>query len=76
MCITSQEQSLRKKLPKLTPLTYFSRQTIEKRCAEKEVLVIIFNKVYNLTKWVKHHPGGELAIRHMAGRKRGMVTWF
>ncbi|KAJ3071876.1 hypothetical protein HDU98_004682 [Podochytrium sp. JEL0797] len=33
-----------------------------------KVLIIFFNKVYDLTKWVKFHPGGDLAVMHMNGR--------
>jgi delta8-fatty-acid desaturase len=42
--------------------------TVKKRVSSGEILVIINQKVYNLTKWVAFHPGGELAIKHMAGQ--------
>lgn len=53
---------------KLKPKLFLSRLVIKSRVEDlKESLVIIHNKVYNLTKWVKFHPGGELAIKHLAG---------
>ncbi|KAJ3194111.1 hypothetical protein HK101_003447 [Irineochytrium annulatum] len=51
------------------PLAQIPLAEIRRRCdGDKEVLIIFSNKVYNLTKWVKHHPGGDLAILHMNGR--------
>jgi delta8-fatty-acid desaturase len=49
------------------PKNMITRLAIQKRVANGETLVIIHNKVYNLTKWMSYHPGGELAIKHMAG---------
>eukprot|EP00842_Homolaphlyctis_polyrhiza_P004968 jgi/Hompol1/5472/HPOL_001962-RA len=46
----------------------FRRSEIEQRAAAGEVLIIVHHKVYNLTKWVAYHPGGDLAVRHMAGK--------
>ncbi|KAI8829938.1 fatty acid desaturase-domain-containing protein [Chytriomyces cf. hyalinus JEL632] len=34
----------------------------------KEILIVFANKVYDLTKWAKFHPGGDLAVLHMNGR--------
>jgi sphingolipid 8-(E)-desaturase len=53
--------------PPHRPVVLLSRQQIQKRVNDGETLVIIHNKVYNLTKWLLFHPGGELAIKHMAG---------
>ncbi|KNC97541.1 uncharacterized protein SPPG_07016 [Spizellomyces punctatus DAOM BR117] len=46
----------------------FTRKEIEDRVKQGEILVIINSKVYNLTKFINHHPGGDLAIWHMAGK--------
>ncbi|KAJ3059067.1 hypothetical protein HDU99_006515, partial [Rhizoclosmatium hyalinum] len=35
---------------------------------DAKILIIFFNKVYDLTKWAKYHPGGDLAIMHMNGK--------
>ncbi|KAJ3270378.1 hypothetical protein HK104_004936, partial [Borealophlyctis nickersoniae] len=46
-----------------------TRTEIKERIKQtNEVIVIIGNKVYNLTKWIKYHPGGDLAIVHMNGK--------
>ena len=68
MCVTPEEPFLSRRAQKL-PLvkTFLSRELIAKRTANGETLVIIANKVYALDKWMKHHPGGALAIKHMAG---------
>ena len=44
-----------------------TREDVAKRAKDGESLVIILNKVYNLTKWMGFHPGGPLAIKNMAG---------
>ncbi|KAG0231083.1 hypothetical protein BGW42_000500 [Actinomortierella wolfii] len=45
-----------------------TRSQLEARCKAGEVLIVVNNKVYKLDKWIKHHPGGQLAIRHCIGR--------
>jgi cytochrome b involved in lipid metabolism len=44
-----------------------SLKTVRSRVDQGELLVIIKYKVYNLTKWAPHHPGGELILKHLAG---------
>nr|CAG8518745.1 12890_t:CDS:2 [Entrophospora candida] len=40
-----------------------------KKCINDGQIVIIYNdKVYKLNKWIKYHPGGELAILHVNGK--------
>ncbi|KAI8620665.1 fatty acid desaturase-domain-containing protein [Chytriomyces sp. MP71] len=42
---------------------------IARRTADdKEILIVFANKVYDLTKWAKFHPGGDLAVLHMNGK--------
>ncbi|KAJ3089602.1 hypothetical protein HDU96_003713 [Phlyctochytrium bullatum] len=41
---------------------------LQERVKNGEILIIFNNKVYNLTKWVSYHPGGDLAIIHMNGK--------
>ena len=42
-------------------------ETIQERVSNGEILVIVKNKVYNLTKWAPYHPGGELILKHLSG---------
>ena len=68
MCITPEDVLIsRRIISKLKPKPLISRDEIEKRTKQGDILVIIYSKVYLLNKWIKHHPGGELAIKHMAG---------
>jgi delta8-fatty-acid desaturase len=48
--------------------TYISQEDFEKRVQNGQILIIYNNKVYKLNKWIKYHPGGELAIRHLVGK--------
>ncbi|KAJ8331335.1 hypothetical protein QVD99_001619 [Batrachochytrium dendrobatidis] len=57
-----------KKLAKGQPLRQFARADIIERAKSGETIIIVHHKVYNLTKWVKYHPGGDLAVRHMSGK--------
>lgn len=46
----------------------FSRREIEGMIAEEKLIVIVDNKVLRLDGWIKFHPGGDIAIRHMIGK--------
>ncbi|KAI9146323.1 fatty acid desaturase-domain-containing protein [Paraphysoderma sedebokerense] len=35
---------------------------------EKQVMFIFDGGVYNVTKWISYHPGGELALHHLNGK--------
>ncbi|KAJ5104257.1 hypothetical protein N7532_004786 [Penicillium argentinense] len=45
-----------------------SRREIEGMIAEKKHIIILDGKVLQLDCWIKFHPGGPLAIKHMIGR--------
>ncbi|CAG8535117.1 2251_t:CDS:2 [Cetraspora pellucida] len=47
---------------------YLTKQEVEKRVQNGQILIIYNNKVYKLNKWIKYHPGGELAIINMIGK--------
>ncbi|CAG8713820.1 13237_t:CDS:1 [Dentiscutata erythropus] len=47
---------------------YLTKQEVEKRVQNGQILIIYNNKVYKLNKWIKHHPGGELAIINLVGK--------
>lgn len=36
--------------------------------SDGQYIIILNNKVLRLDSWIKFHPGGELAIKHMVGR--------
>lgn len=36
--------------------------------AEDKLIIIVDNKVLRLDAWVKFHPGGDTAIKHMVGK--------
>ncbi|KAI8810230.1 fatty acid desaturase-domain-containing protein [Cladochytrium replicatum] len=46
----------------------FTREELNERKALGELFIVYDGNVYNLTKWAKHHPGGEAAIKYYAGR--------
>jgi delta8-fatty-acid desaturase len=45
-----------------------SRRQIEGMIAENKHIIILDGKVLQLDCWMKFHPGGPLAIKHMIGR--------
>lgn len=57
--------------PPLTPpipsMRVWTRQLVAQTVSEGQLLIIANDKVYDLTKWVAHHPGGALAIQRMIG---------
>ncbi|KAJ3019473.1 hypothetical protein HKX48_002062 [Thoreauomyces humboldtii] len=40
---------------------------VAQRVEKGETLVIYEDRVYNVTPFLKYHPGGELVVKHMAG---------
>lgn len=36
--------------------------------SENKLIIIVDNKVLRLDDWVKFHPGGDMAIKHMVGK--------
>lgn len=45
-----------------------SRAEIEGMIAENKLIIIVDNKVLRLDAWIKFHPGGDMAIKHMVGK--------
>lgn len=45
-----------------------SRAEIEGMIAENKLILIVDNKVLRLDAWIKFHPGGDMAIKHMVGK--------
>jgi cytochrome b involved in lipid metabolism len=48
--------------------TQLTREVIDARVSAGELLVIVYDKVYDLTRWKNNHPGGELILKHLAGK--------
>ncbi|CAG8920943.1 unnamed protein product [Penicillium salamii] len=46
----------------------FSRREIEGMIAEGKLIIIVDDKVLRLDGWIKFHPGGDMAIKHMIGK--------
>jgi delta8-fatty-acid desaturase len=47
---------------------YITRKDLNDRVKQGEVLIIYNDKVYKVDRWIKSHPGGELAIKHVIGK--------
>lgn len=47
--------------------TPYTVQEVAKHNTKDDVWIIIKNKVYDVTKWTAHHPGGDLPILNLAG---------
>lgn len=45
-----------------------SRQEIERQIADGKHIVIFDGRVLKVDAWLKFHPGGDKAIKHMVGR--------
>jgi delta8-fatty-acid desaturase len=45
-----------------------SRREIEGMIADGRFITIVDGKVLKVDSWIKFHPGGDKAIRHMVGR--------
>lgn len=45
-----------------------SRREVEGMIAENKLIIIVDDKVLRLDAWIKFHPGGDMAIKHMVGK--------
>ena len=50
------------------PAALLSRRQIEGLIAEGRAVIIIDQQVLKVDPWLKYHPGGDKAIKHMVGR--------
>lgn len=55
---------------------YTRKQIAERIIDHGDLLVIHSNKIYRLNAWIKHHPGGEMAILHMVGKVNFHTEYF
>ncbi len=45
-----------------------TREELAVHVSDGDVWIAIHGRVYNVSKWTKSHPGGELVLMHMAGK--------
>lgn len=55
-----------RRAPRSQPL--MTRTEIEDLIAQGRNIVILDQHVHKVDAWMKYHPGGDKAIRHMIGR--------
>ena len=46
----------------------YTRRQVESMIAEGRIIIIVDGKVLKVDAWLKYHPGGDKAIKHMVGR--------
>lgn len=65
--------------PKRNP-PVLTRDEIEALIAEGRHVFILHDQVIKADGWMKYHPGGDLAIRHMVGKDASdevdACVWF
>ncbi|MED6144338.1 hypothetical protein PIB30_014871 [Stylosanthes scabra] len=55
--------------PPLSPQTnYISLEELRKHNTPQDLWISIHGKVYNVTNWLQHHPGGSLPLLNLAGQ--------
>lgn len=67
------------------PVPSYTWEEIQKHNLRADKWLVIERKVYNITQWVKRHPGGIRVISHYAGedatvsalsrRRRRLLAW-
>lgn len=46
----------------------YSLKEVEEHAGDKDVWIVIHDRVYNVTKFLDEHPGGEEVLKDMAGK--------
>ncbi|XP_068941578.1 cytochrome b5 type B [Petaurus breviceps papuanus] len=61
--------SMEGKEPELEPgVTYYRLEEVAERNSEKDVWMVIHGRVYDVTRFLGEHPGGEEVLIEQAGR--------
>ncbi|XP_040265859.1 cytochrome b5 [Bufo bufo] len=50
-----------------SPVTYYTLEDVRKRNSAKELWLVIHGRVYDITRFVEEHPGGEEVLFEQAG---------
>ncbi|KAK1330549.1 hypothetical protein QTO34_010739 [Cnephaeus nilssonii] len=50
-----------------TPVTYYRLEEVAKRNTSKEIWLVIHGRVYDVTRFLNEHPGGEEVLLEQAG---------
>ncbi|KAF6077209.1 cytochrome b5 type B [Phyllostomus discolor] len=50
-----------------TPVTYFRLEEVAQRNTSKETWLVIHGRVYDITRFLNEHPGGEEVLLEQAG---------
>nr|XP_019612511.1 PREDICTED: cytochrome b5 type B isoform X2 [Rhinolophus sinicus] len=50
-----------------TPVTYYRLEEVAKRNSLKEIWLVIHGRVYDITRFLNEHPGGEEVLLEQAG---------
>ena len=45
-----------------------TRRQVEAMISEGRSIIVVDRKVLKVDAWLKYHPGGDIAIKHMIGR--------
>ncbi|XP_047646352.1 cytochrome b5 type B [Phacochoerus africanus] len=51
-----------------TSVTYYRLEEVAKRNSSKELWLVIHGRVYDVTRFMNEHPGGEEVLMEQAGR--------
>ena len=55
-------------MPSMKHDVLLSRRQVEGLIADGRSIIIVDQKALKVDAWMKYHPGGDKAIRHMVGR--------
>ncbi|XP_036202316.1 cytochrome b5 type B isoform X1 [Myotis myotis] len=50
-----------------TPVTYYRLEEVAERNSSKEIWLVIHGRVYDITRFLNEHPGGEEVLLEQAG---------
>ena len=53
---------------KKIPSAEYTRAEVALHKTPQDLWIIVDGKVYDVTKWLKHHPGGERILQHHGGQ--------